>query len=199
MPEVDPDKPWDGNLTLGSLQGPWVGPAKCLQEHAIGNRPPIPFGEENAKQDMSALVEDGFKTMRGQPSEGRYVVFQIDDFALTNNGDGSVGIGNGNAKHDKIEQRWILHGLADYGKDFYLQSAKDKTYIAAGGKLTKNKSKAQKITINYYANDAGYTLSAGSKGSLTIEVGVHATRVKRAVNWSGGGTKFTAYAVSYKS
>ncbi|KAJ4156123.1 hypothetical protein LMH87_001336 [Akanthomyces muscarius] len=199
MPETDPSKAWSGNLSLGSLDGPWVGPARCLQEHAIGNRPPIPYGEENAKQDMSSLVEDGFKTMRGQLTEGRYVVFEADGFALTNLG-GIVGISSGNRKHDKIEQRWILHSLADYGNQFYLQSAKDKEYIRAGGTLTSDKNKAQTLTIDYHADTAGYTLKAGGgKRAVTVETRTHRTRTKGEVNWSGGGTKFTAYAVSYKS
>lgn len=199
MPETDPSKAWSGNLSLGSLDGPWVGPARCLQEHAIGNRPPIPYGEENAKQDMSSLVEEGFKTMRGQLTEGRYVVFETDGFALTNLG-GIVGISSGNRKHDKIEQRWILHSLANYGNQFYLQSAKDKKYIRAGGTMTSDKTKAQTLTIDYHAETAGYTLKAGGgRRAVTVETRKHRTRTEREVNWSGGGTRFTAYAVSYKS
>ncbi|OAA53342.1 Phosphoesterase [Cordyceps fumosorosea ARSEF 2679] len=199
MPETDPDKSWSGNLTLGSLDGPWVGPAKCLQEHGIGNRPPVPFGKENANQDMSSLVEDGFKTMRGQPTEGRYVVFQANGKALTNQKDG-VSLSSGNQKHDKIEQRWILHSLTDYGKQFYLQSAKDKQYIQAGDKLTSDKNKALTFTIDYHADTATYTLSTGSdKRALTVETRTHRRSVKREVNWSWGDAKFTAYAVSYKS
>lgn len=199
MPETDPDRAWSGNLSLGSLSGPWVGPAKCLQDHAIGSRPPIPYGETNAKQDMASLVEDGFKTMRGQPTEGRYVVFESDGFALTNLND-LVGISSGNRKHDKIEQRWILHSLADYGNQFYLQSAKDKKYIRAGGTLTSDKEKAQTLTIDYHADAAAYTLKAGGgKRAVTVERRTDRIRVKRDINWSGGGTKFTAYSVSYKS
>ncbi|EJP63655.1 Non-hemolytic phospholipase C [Beauveria bassiana] len=199
MPETDPDKPWDGNLTLGSLSGPWVGPARCLQEHAIGNRPPIPYGQDNAKQEMASLVEDGFKTLRGQLTEGRYVVFQAGDFALANL-DRSVGISPGNSKHDKIEQRWILHSLADYGKEFYLQSAKDKKYIGSKGRLTSDRSEAQTFTINYHADAIAYTLHAGDgKNAVTVEARSQKRNVKREVDWSGYGTQFTAYSVSYKS
>ncbi|XWW96233.1 hypothetical protein V2A60_004206 [Cordyceps javanica] len=198
-PETDPDKPYSGNLTLGSLDGPWVGPARCLQEHAMGNRPPIPYGAENAEQDMASLVEEGFKTMRGRASEGRYVVFHTDGYALSNEDD-EVGISGDNRRHDKIKQRWILHSLADYGNKFYLQSAKDAKYIGEEGEMTSKKGEAQAFTIVYHPDSATYTLHVGGgRRAVTIGTRRRGTSVKRDVDWAGGGTRFTAYAVSYKS
>lgn len=193
MPETDPDKPWGGNLTLGSLQGPWVGPAKCLQEHAIGNRPPIPYGETNANQDMASLVEEGFKPLRGLLTEGRYVVFESDDQAIEVFDDGHVGVGNANRKHDKISQRWILHSYEDYGKQFYLQSAKTKGYVQSNGKLTKDKKNAELFTIEYYPNEAKYTLDAGARKRSG------GSQKRGALDWTGGGSYFSAFSVSYQS
>lgn len=194
MPETDPDKTWSGNLTLGSLRGPWVGPAKCLQDHASGNRPPIPYGKENANQDMASLVEEGFKSVRGLLTEGRYIVFENDDVALTNVEGVAVGVGTASHNHDRIDQRWILHSYEDYSKQFYLQSAHDNKYIASGGFMVKDKSRAQLFTIEYYPSEAAYTLSADGRkraggGSLK----------RNGYDWTHGGTYWTAYSVSYKS
>ncbi|KAJ3496102.1 hypothetical protein NLG97_g2907 [Lecanicillium saksenae] len=182
-PEADPDKPWEGTPSLGSLQGPWVGPAKCEQMHS-GNQPPIPYGEQNAGPDMASLVEDGFKVVRGLLTEGRYVVFEQRARALTAKKDATVGISEGTEKHEKIEQRWILHSLADYGKQFYVQSAKNKQYISAGGKMSKSKSEATPISIDYDSSRVAYTLSVSGS--------------KRGVNdWTSSSIYWKAYSVSY--
>lgn len=194
-PETDDDKPFWGDPTLGSMQGPWVGPAKCLQGH-FENRPPIPYGPANAKQDMASLVEEGFKSLRGLLTEGRYVVFESGGKALTNVNGKDVGLSSAaRAKHDAIEQRWILHGLADYGQEFYLQSAMDKKYISSDGKMTTVQSGAQAFTIDYFADDKVYTLTPFTKKPGRMAKGSG----KRDLSWSTGGTKFSAFSVSYRT
>ncbi|KAG5927950.1 hypothetical protein E4U42_001487, partial [Claviceps africana] len=81
-PEPRNDTNWSGDLDLGSLTGPWVGPARCKDGFAHGNYPPVPYGRPNAEQNMSALVEDGFKQIRGAITEGRFVTMESNGLGL---------------------------------------------------------------------------------------------------------------------
>ncbi|KAG5970183.1 hypothetical protein E4U58_000641 [Claviceps cyperi] len=81
-----------------------VGPAKCLQDHKT-NKPPVPYGAGNANQTISLLVEEGFKSARGQLTEGRFLTFEMYGFDLTNVDGKSVGTARAGEKHDDLGQR----------------------------------------------------------------------------------------------
>ncbi|KAG6293848.1 hypothetical protein E4U46_007092 [Claviceps purpurea] len=165
-PEPRNDTNWSGDLNLGSLTGPWVGPAKCKDGFAHGNYPPVPYGKENAEQDMDELVEDGFKPIRGAITEGRYVTIESNGFGLTScHREGGIVVAvKATASHERIQQRWILHAVVEgdrFGNAFYLQAAADdddKKYISAHGRLVADMSRAQAFVIEYQAKGSTYTL-----------------------------------------
>ncbi|RLM00063.1 hypothetical protein CFD26_103529 [Aspergillus turcosus] len=176
-PPTLPIQPSDftGNVsTLGSDTGPWAEPALCLSEYP-NNQPAIPFGTANANQNMSLLVEEGFKRVRGLLSEGRYLVFETSGLALTNV-DGKVAdLSAATAAHEDIRQRWIIHAVdseAAIPTSFYIQSALDKTYIAANplGWLTSDIKDAQAFAFEYSPNGATYTLQPIERGNRWLRL-----------------------------
>ncbi|EFY85863.1 extracellular phospholipase C [Metarhizium acridum CQMa 102] len=76
-PEPRTDNNWSVNLSLGTLTGPWVGPARCRDGYEQGNYPPVPSGEANAEQNMDKLVEDGSKQDH-QDVRQRWVLHAVD-------------------------------------------------------------------------------------------------------------------------
>ena len=201
-PEALPDDPsrYTGNLTLGSLTGPWVGPARCLSDHTTPN-PPIPYGADNANQNLSQLVESGYKRVRGLLTEGRYLTFETMGGALTNMGGCSVGLSPATESHDNIRQRWIIHATGDLN-EFFLQSAKDKKYLAGLphiGILTKDVQKAQPIIISYNAQGSNYTLSLGQRSNTFVSVKSQTSMftTRSPLAWDGDLGWFEIFSVSY--
>ncbi len=203
--DPDSDSHWSGNLSLGSLTGPWVGPARCLSDYPT-SRPPIPYGADNAKQNMSLLVEEGYKSVRGKLSEGRYLTFETLGLALSNVQGYFVGVSLATDRHEKLQQRWILHSVGgpNYGSNFYIQSALDGQYIAqfpSIGGLTKDKKDAQAFTITYNADTVSYKISPAQNQGKYVSVTPKMTKNPRKndqISWMGNGFgEFKIFSVSY--
>ncbi|KAG5929223.1 hypothetical protein E4U53_002493 [Claviceps sorghi] len=203
---------WSGNLSLGSLTGPWTGPAKCLQDHKT-NRPPVPYGAENANQNMSLVVEEGFKPARGQLTEGRYLAFEMYGFGLTNIQGKRVGISPAGKRHDNLGQRWVIHSVdgPGSGNQFYIQSALDKQYIAtvsSMGILTPDEEKAQAFSITYHAETAEYSVTVAGRPNRYVMFNPKTRGRKRhesdadptaSIDWQGSFGGFKIFSVSYHS
>jgi phospholipase C len=165
------------------------------------NQAPVPYGPENAHQDLSLLVEEGFRPVRGLLTEGRFLTFEDLGLALTNLNGKTVGVSLATASHSGIRQRWILHATGS-PNTFYIQSAVDKTYISTKlGSLTPNVKDAQTLTISYTPDGATYSFSIGEKGSsfVSLSSGQSSSAASR-VSWGIGDIgQFKVYSVSYQS
>lgn len=190
---------------MGSLTGPWIGPARCLSDYPT-SRPPIPYGPDNANQNMSLLVEEGYKSVRGKLTEGRFLTFETLGLAISNVQGFFVGVSVATDRHEKLHQRWILHSVGGpgYGSDFYIQSALDGQYIARYpriGGLTKQKEDAQAFTITYQADSVSYTISPTQEQDKYVSVAPQMVKNPRANNqitWTGNGFgQFKIFSVSY--
>lgn len=175
-PPTKPNAPSDysGNVTvLGSNTGPWAEPGLCLSEYA-DPQAPVPWGVENAYQNLTLLVEEGFKPVRGRLSEGRYLTFEAADMALTNVDGETVGLSAATANHEDIHQRWILHAIGDLAttNTFTIQSAVDKTYISGFplGGLTYDVAKAQAFAFSYTPNGATYSVSLRERANSFVSL-----------------------------
>ncbi|KAG5927907.1 hypothetical protein E4U42_001584 [Claviceps africana] len=202
---ADEESHWSGNLSLGSLSGRWIGPAKCLEDHKT-NRPPVPYGAENANQNMSLVVEEGFKAARGQLTEGRYLTFEMHGFGLANVDGKRVGISAAGKRHDKLGQRWAIHTVdgPGSGNRFYMQSALDKQYIATAssmGRLTPDAGKAQAFSIMYHEGTAEYSVTiAGRPNTYVLFHPKHGGRGSHdRIEWQGSFGGFKVFSVSYHS
>lgn len=62
-------------------KGNWNGYAVCEATYNV-TRPPVPYGQQS--EATSLVTEEGFKPVRGQLTEGRYLTFEVNGYALTN-------------------------------------------------------------------------------------------------------------------
>ncbi|KAJ3494551.1 hypothetical protein NLG97_g4006 [Lecanicillium saksenae] len=210
-PEADNSLPWTGNLTLGSLSGPWVGPSKCDSQYTWAQKnPSIPFGAENANEDMNNLVEEGYKEIRGHLTEGRYITIESNGAGLGRDKNGKIiGIAAAD-KHEDSAQRWILTSSDGdrFGNSFYMQSASDNRFVTSSMALDKSQAKAQAFIIEYESSTATHTLrKVGASNGQYVSLAKHNNK-KRAqmdsrdvadVDLAGSKTSYKIYGVNYRS
>jgi phospholipase C len=111
------------------------------------SQPPVPY---NSAQGMPS-TEQGFKSVRGQLTEGRFLTFEMNGFAITlPAGATSLSATPVTAKHDDIAQRWTLNQLASGGNAFNIVSVPNGRYMV-------------NITITDMGNGAGYSLQFGGQ------------------------------------
>jgi phospholipase C len=135
--------------------------------------------------------EQGFKSVRGDLTEGRYLVLEMAGYALTNSGTGNLSATSATAKHEGKAQRWVAHQLAAGGEQFTFSSAVDGSYIGGGGALVGNTTQAVVMSVEDLGNGAGYSLS-GTSGYLQIS---SAGQVGMASKVAG----FSVFSVTYNS
>jgi phospholipase C len=188
-PSEDSDGNWDSAVLC---QGTYGTPPP---------HPPAPYGPENENLDTATLVENGFKSVRGYLTEGRYLVFEMNGYALTNAGPHGTDITgtHATADHRSINQRWVVHATGGTALDggegsgtFVITSAVDGRYIADHTSLEKARSGAETYTITDLGNGLGYSLLKENGKYLSIghngKIGIYSTP-------SG----FKVYSVTYQS
>eukprot|EP00918_Siedleckia_nematoides_P064146 GHVU01139496.1.p1 GENE.GHVU01139496.1~~GHVU01139496.1.p1 ORF type:complete len:622 (-),score=41.72 GHVU01139496.1:28-1893(-) len=112
-------------------QGNYNGVAICETTYKVMNPPP-PYGNQSTQ--VSSLSEQGFKEMRGQLTEGRYIVFEQAGLALTNSGSKpaqSFAVTAATAQHSDPKLRWVVHQLEAGGDQFTISSAVDGKVVAS--------------------------------------------------------------------
>ncbi len=102
----------------------------------------IPY---NQVRSDALTVEQGFKQVRGSLTEGRYLVFERNGFALSNTGQGFISITPATPKHETPTQEWVLQQYEAFGTRFKFYSVTDKRYI-------------ETVDIVYLGNGEGYSL-----------------------------------------
>lgn len=118
------------------------------------SRPPVPYTGKGVIEDMASVVEEGFKPIRGQLTEGRHLVLEMFGYALTNKGkhrrkNAAVGLTRATSKHDRVEQRWVVHAVELGGDEFTMTSVVDEQYICDGGFMCSDKAKATVFKVSF--------------------------------------------------
>jgi len=167
--------------------GNYVGWSRCESTYRT-QRPTVPYGQQTPQNALYS--EDGFKTVRGGLTEGRYLVFEMNGFAIANIND-TVSSSRATQQHDSAVQRWIAHQLQPAGKSFQISSAVDGAFIASDSTLTTSQGSAVTLTIEDQGNGAGYTVQ-GPSGYLQIDSGGKLT-------WASQSNGFSLLSVTYKS
>lgn len=142
-----------------NAKGQWDGSSVCRAQHQ-NTQPPAPYTGDGAVQDMATVVGDGFKTVRGQLTEGRYLTFEIGGRALTAmkcGGKKRPVLRPATAKHEKKSQRWVVHAVQLGGDEFTLSNVACGEYLCEGGVFCDNKDEAATFKIDYTPSK-GYTL-----------------------------------------
>lgn len=171
-------------MYLGFCEIEW--PSTCSASEYISG---IPFG--NQTEENSLLYEDGFKGVRGDISEGHYLVFEANGHALSNPHDckKTFGTSAANDAHDSLRQRWILHALAEEGTTFTISSAFDGRYISEDNHLTSNINDAAPYDI-VYIGSSQYTLQRQSGKYVTISE-------HGSLDFASKGSHFNIWSVTY--
>ncbi|KAL1961732.1 hypothetical protein VTN77DRAFT_1094 [Rasamsonia byssochlamydoides] len=159
-----------------SSSGVWDGTALCEAQYP-NSRPPVPYGEQNLTESL--FFEDGFKEVVGYLTEGRYLVFEMAGFALTNpsanaNAMGHVTVSPATPDHSSKNQRWVIHySQGEESGIFKVSSAPDGRYIGAGGRLLPASQQAQAadLRISFLGNGKGYTVQYADGNSSVIAIG----------------------------
>jgi phospholipase C len=156
--------------------GDYIGASVCNALYGNSN-PPVPYGPENEAVVPSTLSEEGFKNVRGYLTEGRYLTFEMNGYAITNPSTKATDITGtrATADHSDIAQRWVLHaldGTAVHGGQgagvFMISSALDGRYLHDRTSLGTGTSGAENYTIADLGNGDGYTLVTENGKYLTI-------------------------------
>ena len=190
-----PLRNWNAPITtdglLGAYSGNYVGTSRCLDKFNV-TQPPVPYGPDNENADVSLLTEEGFKQVRGDLTEGRFLVFESNGKALAVV-DSKLSAATASAAHNDIAQRWVLHQQGNGDSNiFTISSAVDGRYIAADSTLTSDESNAAKITISDMGNGKGYYLA--------FESGVLGVDSSGAMSSSSSDyTGFGVFSVTYHS
>ena len=146
----------------------WLGPA----------HPPVPYGGENLNSNMD--VESGFKPVRGDVTEGRYLAFEAWDYALTKQGD-KLGASHKTDNHDNKDQLFVVHWQGTEPRDqrFYI-STFDKTKFVTENLGLGKSSDAAEFAIKDLGNGAGHII-LNTKTGKQINVGRDGS-----VSWKDG-------------
>lgn len=172
--------------------GNYDGASYCESRYNV-TRPDVPYDSQIDPGKVSSLSEDGFKAMRGSITEGRYIVFELDGYALANLGKStdSLTATKATAKHEGITQRWVIHSLAEGGNAFTISSAEDGRYIGAHNALIRGPNGAEIFTLQF-ASSKGYSLQKENGSYIMVDSSGQVQITSEVAYWK-------AYSVTYSS
>jgi len=150
----------------------------CLLKHLGLVFPPIPYGKQNSGNSME--VVKGFKSVRGDMTEGRHLTMEANGRALSH-ANHKLGSSPVNKKRDDKNQLFVVHWLGSAPKDnrFHITTPHG-VYVTKSMSLSKNKSDAAVFSITDVGNSGGYAvreektgkqLSISKDGSISLEKG----------------------------
>lgn len=154
--------------------------ARCTYTNLV--RPPVPYGKQNATSALA--TETGYKSVRGQLTEGRYLVFEVNGRGLANV-NGKLSSASTCPQHSEKAQRFVAHQQA--GNKFTLTSAVDGSAVVGPGTTGTT---ATIFTINDQSGGKGHTLQNTAGKYLTIASSGEVTFQQQP-------TGFKLFSVSY--
>ncbi|KUL88089.1 hypothetical protein ZTR_04075 [Talaromyces verruculosus] len=168
--------------------GNFDGASLCESTYS-STRPPVPYGKQTLEEAL--YFEDGYKQVIGSLTEGRYLTFEYNGYALTNPASkGKVTATKATSKHDSKNQRWVIHGSDG---TFQISSALDGRFIGKNGTLvaaSEQAKSAANFEITFEAGK-GYSVQYSGGKYLTIKSN---GKVDAAAN---SAVDYEVYSVSY--
>ena len=137
------------------------GGIQCLLKHAGFVFPPVPYGKQNSKNSME--VNKGFKSVRGNLTEGRRLTFEANGHALSH-ANKKLSTSSAKKSHDDDNQLFVLHWLGSEPRDnrFHISTEKGH-YITKKLSLSNNKNEAGVFSIQDIGNGVGYKVTETEK------------------------------------
>ncbi|KID60499.1 Non-hemolytic phospholipase C [Metarhizium brunneum] len=174
-----------------NFKGQYDGSSYC-QSRFPATRPPVPYTGDGVIDDLTTMVEHGFKPIRGKLTEGRYLVLETNGHSLTNAGSKtatSATVTKSTPNHDDIANRWIAHAEQIGGDVFTLQSASDEQYLCKDGSLCADAKNAEAFTVQFTASK-GYSWKQRDGGKYLSGDGAE-------LDFSGDAKYWKIFSVSY--
>lgn len=187
----DPAAPILGSDSTNTYQD-FITETLCADKY--NPKPTVPYGlQDTLYSNTSLYTEEGYKKVRGDLTEGRYLTFEADGAALTNPQHGtSISATETTSNHKDIRQRWVLHEADADTTRFTISSAVDGRYITMLGTLTSTASEAHTFIITNLGGSKGYTVQTLT--GLYISLSEHEVFLLSIVP-----TAFSLYSVTYAS
>ena len=140
------------------ITGQYNGAFVCQLRWREKNMPKVPYGKQSESEALR--VESGYKPTRGDLSEGRYLTFEANGFALSSNGH-RLSASKSSDEHNKDDQLFVIHWQGKDPRDNRFRiSTKDKSrYITSGLRFTTNSNKAAQFALVDQGNGKGYTIT----------------------------------------
>ncbi|KAK2616742.1 hypothetical protein QQS21_000354 [Conoideocrella luteorostrata] len=132
-------------------KGQYDGSSYC-QSRFSATRPPVPYSGAGVIKDLTTVVEKGFKAIRGQLTEGRYLVLETQGYSLTNAGCKATTratVTKSTPSHEKAPHRWVAHAAKLGGNVFSLQSVTNKKYLCKDGSLCDDGKSAEWFAVRF--------------------------------------------------
>ncbi len=149
---------------------------------------PIPYG--NQTEENSLIYEDGYKGVRGSLTEGRYLVFQSNGYALSIiPGETHFNATIATPSHESKNQRWVIHGLAEEGAVFNITSAVDGSYMAHKSSRSTDISDAESYNITYIGSSL-YTMQKSNGHYMNINP-------DGTLAWDSQSIPYSVFSVTY--
>ena len=167
--------------------GVYDGSSYCEATYAVV-QPKVPYTQQVDPSDVSSYSEQGFKSMRGALTEGRYIVLELNGYALANTGKQALDATKAASMHEDIKQQWVVHAQVTGGDTFTISSAQDAKYIGANNEFIAGANGAEVYTISFKAS-RGYALQNQNGRYLTVGKRGHVSTRNRAAY-------FKAYSVT---
>ena len=138
------------------LQGKYNGGDICQAKHLHLVQPHIPYGKQDQSNSME--VQKGFKAVRGDLTEGRYLTFESRGHALSHT-NGKLSVGNVSKKDKPKEQLFLLHWQGSAPKDNRFKiSTIHGHYITKSLELSENASDGAEFSIRDQSNGSGHAI-----------------------------------------
>ncbi|GJJ08151.1 hypothetical protein Clacol_002359 [Clathrus columnatus] len=166
-----PDLPVPTPPAIGP-QGQFLGDVEC-QTIFPNPQPPVPYGQQTRQNSLT--IETGFKSVRGSLTEGRFLVFESGNSALSlDTRNRQLTLGGAVPEHDTPLNRFVLHATANppattFNLQFFETINGQTNFIGSNLKATTSMDDAAVFDITDLGNSKGYTIQEVSSGQfLTI-------------------------------
>ena len=178
------------NASKDPLTHKFNGGLVCGIENLAIVEPTIPYGHKNEDGDL--YVESGYKPVRGDITEGRYLTFEAHGHALTTQNE-DLTVSDARDNHDGKNQLFVVHWLGSQPEEnrFRISNREKSHYIDEKLGLTKKSSQAAQFSISDLGNGAGYAI-------VNTKTGKHLDLSKNGkISWKGdNAATFKIYSVT---
>ena len=183
-----PDVPSVPKASKDPLTGDYNGADVCQRRFDKKVQPHVPYGKQSVSDALS--VESGYKRVRGDITEGRYLSLENGDHAVQVS-DGKLTAGAVSKDRKNTDQLFVVQWLGSEPKDnrFRITDYKQKHYITSDLSLSEDTDNAILFSISDVGNGNGHEVRDTKSGKYLVLNDGH-------ISLSSDRKTFTIYSVT---